>query len=168
MNEMIFLDGNLFPKIGDIVNTEQALALCMHFELDYLVKRIETFPERYKSWKFDGCSCLPDQVLGFFFKMDWRDITYKCCLPHDLGYAYGEHGNEEEKEKVDVAFYSHLIEVGMKEWAAKAFLEAVRIGGAEEFGTNFSWGYALRREYAFSQLAMLPNENMEMMMKRKV
>ena len=40
-----------FPEIGDIVTTEQALALCRDFGLDYLVARIECDPDRYKEWK---------------------------------------------------------------------------------------------------------------------
>jgi len=32
----------------------------------------------------------------------------------------------------------------MKKWFAKAFLAAVQIGGAEEFGLSFSWGFALK------------------------
>lgn len=132
----------VFPEIGEVVDAEWALVLCKHFKLDYLVDRITLFPHYYRNWKFDGCSCLPDQMLGFFFNLDWRDITYKCCLPHDLGYAYGEHGNVGEKEKVDIKLYSDLTGVGMKDWCAKAFLEAVRVGGKEAFGTNFSWGFA--------------------------
>jgi len=43
----------------------------------------------------DG-SGLPDKVMGFFTNCEWEDITYKCCLPHDLCYGYGELGNEIE------------------------------------------------------------------------
>jgi len=30
------------PKINDIITTEQALELCKHFNLDYLIKHIES------------------------------------------------------------------------------------------------------------------------------
>jgi hypothetical protein len=44
---------------------------------------------------------------------------------------------------VDVKFYSDLVaKAGMKKWWASAFLAAVRIGGAEEFGLSFSWAFA--------------------------
>ena len=131
------------PQIGDTVTTEHALALCRHFNLDYLVERIESKHKTYKEWQFDGCSCLPDEVLGLFTGCDWRDITYQCCLPHDLAYAYGEPGNDMERERVDLKFYSDLVtKAGMKKWLASAFLVAVRVGGAEEFGLSFSWGFA--------------------------
>jgi hypothetical protein len=52
-------------------------------------------------------------------------------------------GNEIERKRVDVKFYSDLVtKAGMKKWQASAFLKAVRIGGAEEFGFSFSWGFA--------------------------
>lgn len=131
------------PEIGDNITTEQALQLCTHFNLDYLIKRIEKNPDGYKSWQFDGCSGLPDEIMGIFTGCDWRDITYKCCLPHDLCYGYGEKGNEIERERVDIKFCSNLVnKAGMKQWKAYAFLAGVRIGGREEFGLSFSWGFA--------------------------
>ncbi|MBU0464095.1 MAG: hypothetical protein KKD21_11200 [Proteobacteria bacterium] len=72
-----------------------------------------------------------------------KDITYKCCLPHDLCYAYGDPGNDIERKQADDNFYSDLItKAGMKKWCAAAFLAAVRLGGTEEFGFSFSWGFA--------------------------
>ena len=122
------------PEIGDIITTKEALGLCRYLGLDYLIERIESDPERYKDWKFDGCSGLPDQVMGFFTGCDWKYIIYKCCLPHDLCYAYGDLGNKIERKQVDDKFYSDLIiKAGMKKWCASAFLAGVRIGGAEEF-----------------------------------
>ena len=131
------------PEIGDIITIEKALELCRHFKLDYLIERVEYNPESYKDWTFDGCSGLPDPVLGFFTGCNWKDITYKCCLPHDLGYAYGEPGNNIERKRVDLKFNSDLVaKADMKKWCASAFLVAVRIGGIEEFGLSFSWGFA--------------------------
>jgi hypothetical protein len=131
------------PEIGDRITTEVALGLCVHFNLDYLIKRIEANPEGYKNWKLDGCSGLPDELMGLFTGCNWEDITYKCCLPHDLCYGYGEPGNDIERKRVDVKFYSDLVtKAGMKKWWASAFLTAVRIGGKEEFGLSFSWAFA--------------------------
>ncbi len=131
------------PEINDIITIEQALDLCRHFNLDYLVERIESNPDSYKNWKFDGCSGLPDEVMGFFTGCKWEDITFKCCLPHDLCYGYGELGNEIERKHVDEQFYNDLVtKADMKEWCASVFLAAVRIGGIEKFGLSFSWGFA--------------------------
>ena len=136
-----------FPKIGDRVDTEQALELCRYFKLDYLVLRLEQDPGLYKSWVFDGCSCVHDQFLGLLTGCDSEAITYKCCLPHDLGYAYGQPGNRMERERVDLKFQSDLItKAHMKEWVAAALYEGVRVGGEEVFGLSFSWAFARKPE----------------------
>lgn len=135
------------PNIGDTVSTEKALKLCRHFGLDYLAKRIAANPECYKPWKFDGCSCLPDELMGLFTGCDWRDITFKCCLPHDLCYGYGELGNDIERKQVDIKFYNDLVtKAEMPRGRASAFLLAVRMGGAEKFGLSFSWGFAVNKK----------------------
>lgn len=132
-----------FPEIGDRVDTDQALELCRHFKLGYLVDRIEANRGAYKSWIFDGCSCIREEFLGFVSGCDSRAITYECCLPHDLGYAYGEPGNRMERKRVDLKFQSNLIhKAGMKEWMAAAMYEGVRVGGSEIFGFSFSWAFA--------------------------
>jgi hypothetical protein len=144
--------GMKLPEIGDTVTTEQALDLCRHFRFEYLVERIRPHPERYREWEFDGCSGLPDEVMGFFTECKWEDITYKCCLPHDLCYGYGEPGNSEERERVDLEFFDNLVKkAGMKKWCASAFLAAVRIGGVETFGLSFSWAFAHRKKQGRKQ-----------------
>lgn len=136
------------PEIREIITTERALGLCRHFGLDYLVSRLEANPEQFKDWEFDGCSCLPDQILGFFTGCNWRDITYKCCLPHDLCYAYGEPGNKGERELADANLFRDLVnKAGMKAWLAHTFLAGVRFGGPEEFGLSFSWGFARKEKH---------------------
>ncbi|MDO9548027.1 MAG: hypothetical protein Q7J65_03570 [Candidatus Marinimicrobia bacterium] len=35
------------PEIGNIITTKEALELCRHFGLDYLIERIESAPVRY-------------------------------------------------------------------------------------------------------------------------
>ena len=131
------------PEIGEIITTERALELCRHFSFDHLVARIEADPELFMDWKFDGCSCLEDGILGLLTGCKWRDITFRCCLPHDLCYAYGDPGNSAERKQVDTRFFRDLVEkAGMKKWMAAVFLAGVRIGGAESFRRSFSWGFA--------------------------
>lgn len=131
------------PEIGEIITTQRALELCVYLKLEYLVPRIESSPEKFKNWKFDGCSCIPDETMNLFTGCDWRDITYKCCLPHDLCYAYGEPGDDAERKRVDAKFFSDLVnKAGMKTWITYAFLAGVRAGGAEYFGLSFSWAFA--------------------------
>ncbi len=133
------------PELNENISTDRALELCRHFELTYLIERIEKNPGQYNEWKFDGCSGLPDELMGLFTGCDWKDITYKCCLPHDLCYGYGESENDIERERVDLKFYSDLVtKAGMKKWLASAFLTAVRLAGDEDLGLSFSWGYACK------------------------
>jgi len=63
------------PQINDMITTEQALALCKHFDLDYLIKRSESNPNTYKPWKFDGCSGLHDDVMDFFTFYDVNHVN---------------------------------------------------------------------------------------------
>ena len=134
------------PDIGDLITTAEALELCRHFGLHDLVDRIESDPAGYRNWRFDGCSGLPDQLMGLFTGCNWQDITYRCCLPHDLCYGYGEPGNDIERKRVDEQFHNDLVaKANMPKWCASAFLAAVRIGGAEVFGLSFSWGFAHKR-----------------------
>ena len=73
--------------------------------------------------------------MGLFTGCKWEDITYKCCLPHDLCYAYGAPGNAVERERADLELYSNLVaKAGMKKWMASAFLAAARTGGRAEIG----------------------------------
>ena len=62
--------------INDIMTTEQALELCRHFKLDYLIKRIESSSGKYKTWKFDGCSDLPDEVTHSSHQTNKRRISW--------------------------------------------------------------------------------------------
>ncbi len=130
-------------KIGDEITVDMGLQLANQFGFLNIVERIEAEPERFKSFIFDGCSCIPDQLMGLFTGCKWQDITYMCCLPHDVGYAYGEIGNDAERKTVDYLFLNNLVKnAKMKHWLAKLFLKAVKIGGAEELGLSFSWGFA--------------------------
>lgn len=127
------------PKIGEIVTREKALELCEHYGFNHLAKRIEDNPDRFKEWKFDGCSMTPDAVLSELLKVP--SLT-EICLRHDLGYAYGYPGNKEERLMVDGEFQNELLRAGASEFVAKAMFEAVRIGGKEELCLPFSWGFA--------------------------
>ncbi|MBC8376631.1 MAG: hypothetical protein H8E26_11355 [FCB group bacterium] len=133
----------VLPELGDKVSTAQALRLCIEFKLEYLRIRIEANPEEYKEWTFDGCSGIPDQLLKIFTNKNWQDITYDCCLPHDLCYGYGELGNKAERKQVDLQFRQDLINKGgMKKTVAFAFYTAVRLGGYAKLSLPFSWGFA--------------------------
>lgn len=133
------------PAIGHMITTDEALILCRHYQLNYLIHRIESEQDvnsNYLFWKFDGCSGIPDEMLGLFTGLPWMEITYKCCLPHDLAYAYGDPNNEDERKMTDRKFYKDLRMIGMDKFLARVFFAAVRVGGKDHFGKSFSWGFA--------------------------
>ena len=127
------------PQIGDIVTTERAIELCEHYGLNQLAERIEDNPDHFKEWIFDGCSMTPTEVVSDLIKVP--SLT-EICLRHDLGYAYGDPGNEEERLIVDKKFQNELRDGGASEFAAKAMFDAVRVGGKEELCLPFSWSFA--------------------------
>jgi hypothetical protein len=127
------------PKIGEWVSTERALELCVHYGLNNLANRIEDNPDLFKEWKFDGCSMTPTEVLSEIIKVP--SLT-EICLRHDLGYAYGDPGNDKERLIVDRTFQNELLNAGASKFVAKVMFEAVRAGGKEERCHSFSWGFA--------------------------
>ena len=127
------------PKIGEIVTAERALELCEQYGFNYLADRIEDNPDLFKEWEFDGCSMTPTEVLSDLIKVP--SLT-EICLRHDLGYAYGDPGNEEERVLVDKKFQNELLDGGASEFVAKAMFDAVRAGGKEKLCLPFSWGFA--------------------------
>ena len=127
------------PKIGETVTTERASELCVHYGMNRLAERIDNSPDVFKEWKFDGCSMTPTEVLSEIIKVS---SLAEICLRHDLGYAYGEPGNDKKRLIVDKTFQNELISAGASEFVAKAMFEAVRAGGKEELCLPFSWGFA--------------------------
>ena len=81
----------------------------------------------------------PDAVVSELIKVP---SLVEICLRHDLGYAYGDPGNDEERVRVDKKFQNELLGGGASEFAAKAMYNAVRLGGKEELCLPFSWGFA--------------------------
>lgn len=126
------------PDIGDIITTEKAMQLCRHYGLNFLVDRVESHPDGYTSWTFDGCSMLPDKMISALINVD--NLT-EICLRHDLRYAYGEPGNREERLMADYILGLELLENGASAVVSKAFFDGVRLGGGE-LGFSFSWGFA--------------------------
>lgn len=130
-------------KIGSTINPAKGLQIANQLGFLHIVQRIEAQPEMYEYFIFDGCSCIPDELMGLFTGCKWQDITYLCCLPHDIQYAFGDLGNKEERKSADYLFFHNLIHLaGMKPWLASVFMNAVKLGGSEKLGLPFSWGFA--------------------------
>jgi len=129
------------PAIGETITTERARALCVERGVifDYIVKRIDARPDDFKSWIFDGASLVPDHLAAKILHIP--NLT-AIALEHDLKYAYGELGNEEERLRADREFRVDLLADGTDPIVAESMYTAVRIGGDQKFRTSFSWGFA--------------------------
>jgi hypothetical protein len=127
------------PKIGEIVTTERARGLCAQFTFGHLVTRIQATPQAFKEWKFDGASMIPD---GLVAKLASVPNLTAIALRHDLKYAYGEPGNDQERQDADREFMRELIADGATEEIAEIMYRAVRLFGDPPFKTSFSWGFA--------------------------
>lgn len=135
----------IYPKIGELITTERAIELCRHFALQHLVERISAHPEQFRPWRYDGVSCVPDELLMLFTGRGhtWQDITNECALPHDLQYAYGSPGDRHEKYIADHDFSVRLVtKAGMKPGLAEMFRQLVERYGGEERRKSYSWGFA--------------------------
>lgn len=128
------------PEIGSKIDNKYALILAEKFELNHVLNTINNNPDYFRPWYFDGCSGFPDIIMG----NHWKDITYNCCLPHDLEYAYGKFNDEVNRLAADMRFFNNLIDVGVDPKIAKLFYKAVRYGG-KEYGLTFSWGFARKQ-----------------------
>ena len=135
------------PKIGETITTERAVELCKYFGLQSLVRRIELNPEAYKDWRFDGVSCVPDQLLGVIMGKDPRKITEQ-ALKHDLWYAYGDLQHESiERWQVDNDLKENLMEfAGLSDDEADIFFWFVQKYGGSKFKKSYSWGFARKEK----------------------
>lgn len=130
-------------KIGDTITPEMGIKLADRLGLAHYAHRIKSNPGGYKDFVFDGCSGVPDKLMTQLTWRLWADIVYKCCLPHDIGYAYGRRGDKMERKIVDFFFERNLItKASVHPALAKLFFLLVRIGGTEKLGLAFSWGFA--------------------------
>jgi hypothetical protein len=132
------------PRIGDVITTEWARALCAELGLPHLVERIDAEPGAFKSWVFDGISGLDDRFAAKLTGLPQATVTV-IGLKHDLRYAYGDIGDRAtaEQEHGDRWLLIDLLVAGATVEAAIAFWRAVRIGGdGKIIKTSFTWGFA--------------------------
>lgn len=133
------------PKIGDQIDVQYGIELCKHFGLYELAAKVAMSPDNYESFKFDGLSCLPDELTASVVGLDADKLTLECALPHDLKYAYGDPGDVFNKRNADIDLHRDLIKIGMSNFGAWVFFVAVEQFGSEKFGLSFSWGFANKK-----------------------
>lgn len=129
------------PRVGEFIDTERARELCAFFGLHYLVERIDkSTHDAFKTWKFDGASMVPDDLFARIAQIPSLVVI---ALKHDLKYAYGEPGNQREKERADREFKADLLADGAASVTAEVMYQAVRAFGNMP-RASFAWGFARR------------------------
>ena len=97
----------------------------MYFGFNEIAKRIKDNPGKYRSIEFDGCSCLPDEILGYLIGDKWRKVL-RCCMKHDLKYIYGISGDKNARFRADIELKNDLIqEARVSFWIAAKFFYSV-------------------------------------------
>jgi hypothetical protein len=134
----------MIPKIGDKISVQHALDLCVHYKLAYLIERLSIYKSEFNEWTFDGASLVPDPLFSKIFQIP---NLVEIALRHDLKYAYGETGNEAEKQRADQEFRQELLADGAPKIIALLMYSAVVLFGGKPFKFDFSWGFARKRDY---------------------
>ncbi len=68
------------PEINDMITAEQALDLCKHFKLDYLIKRIESNSDNYKStYERMVCFCFSRCCANRRSRSTWHVVFMGIC-----------------------------------------------------------------------------------------
>ena len=132
------------PKIGDWIDNEKAIDLCVHFCRTHegfckIARRISDYPNDFKPWEFDGASCVPDELFADSFNIPLEKFIVP-PLRHDLKFAYGIPGDDEAILIANCELCIELVEIGLSAKAAKLARNAVEAFG--EVPSKFSWGFA--------------------------
>lgn len=135
------------PEIGGIITAERYREACLYYGFYNLIEKMDANTDAFKPFKFDGCSCVPDRLLGIISKKGWKKVTEQ-CWKHDLKYAIGSLDKEEtERARADLELKEDLInEAEVDPGVAELFLFLVSKYGGSEFGMSFSWGFAWKEK----------------------
>lgn len=133
-----------YPKTGETTTVARGIELCEHFGLFDISEKLRKNPDRYRSFEFDGCSRIPDGLVARLSSMSEYALTYKCCLPHDLKYAYGDPGDRKAFDVANHELKLDIVSNGGAYMIANMFYDFTDLFGWEDGDHSFSWGFAVR------------------------
>jgi hypothetical protein len=120
------------PPVGATVALERVCAICEHYGLEDLWRKIEADPPA-KAFASDGCTGWVDS---------WNGISiYPACFLHDLKYWAGYPGEEVERLIADAELMVDVACLLGGTGMAETMFHGVRLGGHEAFRQPFSWGF---------------------------
>jgi hypothetical protein len=120
------------PPKGKKVPLSKIKAVCQHYDLLDLWKKIETDPPPLP-FKSDGCSLWFDSWKG--------KSLYPACFFHDLKYWAGYPGEDVDRLIADAELMIDVARLLDATEMAETMFHGVRVGGHEIFKRSFSWGF---------------------------
>jgi len=120
------------PPKGKKVPLSKIKAVCQHYDLLDLLKKIETDPPPLP-FKSDGCSLWFDSWKG--------KSLYPACFFHDLKYWAGYPGEDVDRLIADAELMIDVARLLDATEMAETMFHGVRVGGHEIFKRSFSWGF---------------------------
>jgi hypothetical protein len=120
------------PAIGEEVPLPRIKEICAHYGLKELWRKIERDPPPLP-FKSDGCTGWVDE---------WKGVSiYSAGFLHDLKYWAGYPGEEVERLAADAELMLDVARLLKSTTMAETMFHGVRLGGAEQLNTPFSWGF---------------------------
>jgi diadenosine tetraphosphate (Ap4A) HIT family hydrolase len=122
----------VLPPIDTEVSLERIKEICAHYGLHDLWRKIEKDPP-VRPFKSDGCT-------GWFD--DWQGVSlYPAGFLHDLKYWAGYPGEDVARLQADAELMTDVAKLLNSTKMAETMFHGVRVGGAEQLKTPFSWGF---------------------------
>ncbi|MFT3870975.1 MAG: hypothetical protein QM715_21180 [Nibricoccus sp.] len=123
------------PPIGQEVTLPEIKAICEHYGLVELWKKIERDPPK-RPFKSDGCTGWVNE---------WKGVSiYPAGFLHDLKYWCGYPGEDVARLIADAELMIDVAKLLNETGMAETMYAGVRVGGNEKFKLAFSWGFGRR------------------------
>ena len=122
----------VLPKKGQVVPLTAIEQICLHYDLPELWQKIARDPPP-RPFSSDGCTAWFDR---------WRGHNlYPACFLHDLKYWSGYPGEDVARLHADSELMLDVADLLGGTLLAEAMFQGVRVGGVDQYGTAFSWGF---------------------------
>jgi hypothetical protein len=123
------------PAIGDTVDLPTIKAICEHYGLPALWRKIERDPPPLP-FKSDGCTGWVNE---------WQGVSlYPAGFLHDLKYWAGYPDEDVERLIADAELMIDVARLLNSTRMAEMMFHGVRVGGNEHLRAGFSWGFGRR------------------------
>ena len=127
------------PAIGEEVPLPRIKAICEHYHLEELWRKIERDPP-VRPFKSDGCTGWVNE---------WKGISiYPAGFLHDLKYWAGYPGEDVARLVADAELMMDVARLLNFTAMAETMFHGVRVAGGEQLNASFSWGFGRKKTAA--------------------